>query len=177
VELDALREDDPTCGAGCSHLDHEVRVSHETSRRLCCDAAVVPLFLDAEGRVADAGHSRRVVSPALRRALEARDRGCRFPGCGLRFTEAHHIRHWADGGETSLANCVLICLHHHRLLHEGGWKMDALPGGRLVFRDPHGGAHYDGRFALPRLDVERRLFPVRELMRENLRRLRRVPGA
>ncbi|TVP43507.1 MAG: DUF222 domain-containing protein, partial [Gemmatimonadales bacterium] len=74
VELDALREDDPTCGAGCSHLDHDVRVSHETSRRISCDSAVVPLFLDAQGRVADAGHARRVVSPALRRALEARDR-------------------------------------------------------------------------------------------------------
>jgi len=172
VELDALREDDPTCGAGCSHLDHEVRVSHETSRRISCDAAVVPLFLDAEGRVADSAHARRVVSPGLRRALEARDRGCRFPGCGLRYTEAHHIRHWADGGETSLENCVLLCRHHHGLLHEGGWKMDALPGGRLVFRDPHGGTHYDGRFELPRLDVERRLFPVRELMRENLCRLR-----
>ncbi|TVP47023.1 MAG: HNH endonuclease [Gemmatimonadales bacterium] len=167
--MDALREDDPTCGAGCSHLDHEVRVSHETSRRLCCDATVVPLFLDAEERVADAGHARRVVSPALRRALEARDRGCRFPGCGLRYTEAHHVRHWADGGETSLENCVLICLHHHRLLHEGGWKMDALPGGRLAFRDPLGGTHYDGRFELPRLDFERRHFPVRELMRDNLR--------
>jgi len=172
VELDALREDDPTCGAGCSHLDHDVRVSHETSRRLCCDATVVPLFLDAEGRVADAGHSRRVVSPALRRALEARDRGCRFPGCGLRYTEAHHLRHWADGGETSLENCVLLCRHHHGLLHEGGWKMDALPGGRLVFRDPSGGTHYDGRFELPRLDVEHRLFPIRELMRDNLSRLR-----
>jgi len=172
VELDALREDDPTCGSGCSHLDHDVRVSHETSRRLCCDSAVVPLFLDAQGRVTDAGHSRRVVSPALRRALEARDRGCRFPGCGLRYTEAHHIRHWADGGETSLENCVLICLHHHHLLHEGGWKMDALPGGRLVFRDPQGGTHYDGRFERPRLDFERRHFPVRELMRENLRALR-----
>jgi len=176
VELDALREDDPTCGAGCSHLDHDVRVSHETSRRLCCDATVVPLFLDAEGRVADSGHARRVVSPALRRALEARDRGCRFPGCGLRYTEAHHVRHWADGGETSLENCVLLCRHHHGLLHEGGWKMDALPGGRLVFRDPHGGTHYDGRFELPRLDVERRLFPVRELMRVNLSRLREGNG-
>ena len=173
VELDALRKDDPTCGAGCSHLDDGVRVSHETSRRLSCDATVVPLFLDAEGRIADAGHARRVVNPALRRALDARDRGCRFPGCELHYTEAHHIRHWADGGETSLANCVLLCRHHHRLLHEGGWNMEALPGGRLVFHDPRGGPHYDGRWELPRLDFERRHFPVRELMRENL--LERAP--
>jgi len=175
VELDALREEDPTCGAGCSHLDDGVRVSHETSRRLSCDSAVVPLFLDAEGRILDAGHARRVVNPALRRALDARDKGCRFPGCGLRYTEAHHVRHWADGGETSLANCVLLCRHHHRLLHEGGWRVEALPGGRLSFRDPSGGTHYDGRWKLPRLDFERRYFPVRELMRENLRALRE-PG-
>ncbi|MEX2528934.1 MAG: DUF222 domain-containing protein, partial [Gemmatimonadota bacterium] len=171
VELDALREDDPTCGSGCSHLGDGVRVSHETSRRLSCDAAVVPLFLDAEGRISDTGHARRVVNPALRRALDARDRGCRFPGCGLRYAEAHHVRHWADGGETSLENCVLLCRHHHRLLHEGGWQMAALPGGRLLFRDRNGGSHYDGRWKLPRLGDERRLYPVRELMRENFRAL------
>jgi hypothetical protein len=172
VEMDALRKDDPTRGAGCSHLHDGIRVSHETSRRLSCDATVVPLFLDAEGRISDAGHARRVVNPTLRRALDARDRGCRFPACGRGHTEAHHIHHWADGGETSLDNCVLLCRHHHRLLHEGGWSMQLLPGGRLVFLDPRGGPHYDGRWTLPRLDEPRRLFPVRELMRENLRAIR-----
>ena len=172
VEMNALRKDDPTCGAGCSHLDDGIRVSHETSRRLSCDAAVVPLFLDDEGRISDAGHARRVVNPTLRRALDARDRGCRFPGCGRGHTEAHHIHHWADGGETSLDNCVLLCRYHHRLLHEGGWSMQLLPGGRLVFLDPRGGPHYDGRWTLPRLDEPRRLFPVRELMRENLSAIR-----
>ncbi len=172
VEMNALRKDDPTCGAGCSHLHDGIRVSHETSRRLSCDAAVVPLFLDAEGRISDAGHARRVVNPTLRRALDARDRGCRFPGCGRGHTEAHHIHHWADGGETSLDNCVLLCRYHHRLLHEGGWSMQLLPGGRLVFLDPRGGPHYDGRWTLPRLDEPRLLFPVRELMRENLTGIR-----
>jgi len=172
VEMNTLRKDDPTCGAGCSHLHDGIRVSHETSRRLSCDAAVVPLFLDAEGRISDAGHARRVVNPALRRALDARDRGCRFPGCGRGHTEAHHIHHWADGGETSLDNCVLLCRYHHRLLHEGGWSMQLLPGGRLVFLDPRGGPHYDGRWTLPRLDEPRLLFPVRELMRENLTAIR-----
>ena len=172
VELDALRRDDPTCGAGCSHLDDGVRVSHETSRRLSCDAAVVPLFLDADGRIADTGHARRVVNPALRRALDARDGGCRFPGCGLRYTEAHHVRHWADGGETSLANCALLCRFHHRLVHEGGWTMEVLPGERLVFLDPRGGPHYDGRWSLPRLPEPHHLHPVRELFRENLKAFR-----
>jgi hypothetical protein len=149
VELDALRAHDATGGAGCSHLADGVRVSHETSRRVACDTAVVPLFVGAGGDVVDAGHARRVVQPALRRALEARDRGCRFPGCGLRYTEAHHVEHWADGGETSLENCLLLCRHHHRLVHEGGWRMESVGGGRVVFRDPRGGAHYDGRFTLP----------------------------
>jgi hypothetical protein len=145
VELAALRAGDPTSGSGCSHLEDGVRVSGETSRRLACDASVVPLFRAPDGRLVDVGVQRRVVSPALRRALEARDGGCRFPGCGLRHAEAHHIRHWADGGETSLENCVLICRHHHRLLHEGGWRMQSLPGGRLEFRDPRGGLHHDAR--------------------------------
>ncbi len=145
VDAAALREGDPTGGAGCSHLEDGVRVSGETSRRLACDASVVPLFHDSDGRLVDVGVQRRVVSPALRRALEARDGGCRFPGCGLRHAEAHHVKHWADGGETSLENCVLLCRHHHRLLHEGGWHLDLRPGGRLEFRDPRGGLHHDGR--------------------------------
>ncbi|MBT8396631.1 MAG: HNH endonuclease, partial [Gemmatimonadetes bacterium] len=71
-------------------------------------------------QVRRAGRRTRTVSPSLRRALEARDRGCRFPGCGLRFAEAHHDKHWADGGETRLRNLVLLCRRHHRAVHEGG---------------------------------------------------------
>jgi hypothetical protein len=63
----------------------------------------------------------------MRRALELRDRGCRFPGCGSRFTDAHHIRHWADGGATRPENLVLLCRTHHRLLHEGGFRLEANP--------------------------------------------------
>lgn len=59
----------------------------------------------------------------MRRALQARDRGCRFPGCGSRFTDAHHIVHWADGGATELRNLVLLCLRHHRAVHEGGMQI------------------------------------------------------
>jgi hypothetical protein len=71
--------------------------------------------------------------------LEVRDRGCRFPGCGSRFTDAHHIRHWADGGPTRLDNLVLLCGAHHRLLHEGGFRLepDTRPG-RVVFFSPRG---------------------------------------
>ncbi|MEX2526008.1 MAG: HNH endonuclease signature motif containing protein [Gemmatimonadota bacterium] len=100
------------------------------------------------------GRRTRTISPALRRALDIRDRGCRFPGCGLRFTDAHHVRHWADGGETSLGNCVLLCRHHHRLVHGGGWRLEWWGRGRPVFYDPRGGMHFDGRFAQVR-DAEK----------------------
>ncbi len=95
------------------------------------------------GSLLSVGRRTRTIPPALRRALEIRDRGCRFPGCGLRFTDAHHVKHWADGGETSLQNCVLLCRHHHRLVHEGGWKLEWWGPGRAVFRSPRGGVHFD----------------------------------
>jgi hypothetical protein len=156
VDLETLqRGGDPM---GRSELEDGIRVSHETSRRVACDAGLVPLVRkllpDGRERILEIGRLRRPVSQPLRRALEARDRGCRFPGCGCRYTEAHHVVHWADGGETSLANCVLLCRHHHRLLHEGGWSMTLRDEGRPVFFDPRGGTHYDGRWTAPRLPPE-----------------------
>jgi hypothetical protein len=90
-------------------------LSAATCRRLLCDCGVVPILEDAQGRAIDVGRKRRTIPVALRRALEARDRGCRFPGCSNRFVDAHHLRHWVDGGDTSLANTLLICRRHHRL--------------------------------------------------------------
>jgi hypothetical protein len=80
------------------------------------------------------------IPPRLRRALEIRDRGCRFPGCGCRFTEPHHVIHWADGGPTELNNLVSLCRTHHHLLHEGGFRMKADPRrpGHPSFYDPRG---------------------------------------
>ena len=116
-----------------------------------------------DGSVLDVGRRTRTIPPALRRALEARDRGCRFPGCGSRFTDAHHVTHWADGGDTSLGNTVLLCRHHHRLVHEGGWRILWDRDGRPVFVDPRGGTHYDGRWQAPALPED----PVRILMERN----------
>ena len=86
------------------------------------------------------GRRSRTVPPSTRRALETRDRGCRFSGCGLRFTDAHHIEHWADGGETSLRNLVLLCRRHHRRVHEDGWKVYSDKIGQVVFFTPSGKA-------------------------------------
>ena len=81
----------------------------------------------------------RLVQPALRRALEARDRGCRFPGCSHeRWLDAHHVVHWADGGETSLGNTLLLCGRHHRLLHEGGFAIRADANGEWQFQNAKG---------------------------------------
>ncbi len=115
---------------GRSELEDGTRVSAETSRRLSCDASVVQLSEAPDGSVLDVGRKTRTIPLALRRALESRDRGCRFPGCGLRFTDAHHVRHWADGGETNLENLVLLCRFHHRLVHEEGYTVHFPQGGR-----------------------------------------------
>ena len=140
VDADTLKEDGS--GLGQSELEDGTRVSAETSRRLSCDAAVVEIGHARDGSVLDVGRKTRTIPPSVRRALEVRDRGCRFPGCGLRFTDAHHINHWADGGETALTNLLLLCSHHHRLLHEEGWKIEWWGKDRQpAFIDPRGQTH------------------------------------
>ncbi|MYH51903.1 MAG: DUF222 domain-containing protein, partial [Gemmatimonadetes bacterium] len=116
---------------GRSELDG-VRVSAETSRRMACDAARVAMG-HRDGEVVSVGRRTRTIPPHIRRALEERDRGCRYPGCASRFTEAHHVKHWADGGETSLANTILLCRRHHRLVHEGGTRMAVDRDGKAAF--------------------------------------------
>jgi hypothetical protein len=113
-------------------------VSAETSRRLACDAAMVEMKHDPGGNALDVGRRRRTVPPALRRALDHRDRGCRFPGCVSRFCDAHHITHWARGGATRLPNLVLLCRRHHRLVHEECWNVSLDPGGEVRFHRPDG---------------------------------------
>jgi hypothetical protein len=85
------------------------------------------------------GRKSRVIPPAMRRALKSRDAGCRFPGCAqTRFVDGHHIQHWSAGGHTSLHNLVLLCRHHHRLVHEGGFGCTRNAAGTVEFRTPEG---------------------------------------
>jgi len=123
---------------GQSVLDEGTRVPAGTSQRLACDASRVVMRHDDEGRVIEVGARTRTVPPALRRALHARDRGCRFPGCGVRFGQGHHIRHWAHGGPTTLSNLALLCRRHHRAVHEEGFHIERLADGTLCFRRPDG---------------------------------------
>ena len=92
---------------------------------------------DEAGRLVEIG-ARTRRPPALRRALQRRDRGCRFPGCGLAFGQGHHVRHWARGGPTTLSNLALLCRRHHRAVHEEGYQVDPQPDGALRFRRPDG---------------------------------------
>jgi len=140
VDMGTLQED---AEAGRSELEDGTRISAETSRRIACDAGLVKIFHGADGQVVGAGRRSRTTSPSMRRALEARDRGCRFPGCGLRFTDAHHVKHWADGGETSLENLLLLCKVHHRAVHEGGVRVCIDRNQQVVFFTPRGRALFE----------------------------------
>src|SRR6266508_3853872 len=137
VHVDAPLLADPD-EPGQSVLEDGAHVSAETSQRLACDASRVVMQHGRDGRVVEVGARTRTIPPALRRALHHRDRGCRFPGCGLRFGQGHHIRHWAQGGPTTLSNLALLCRGHHRAVHEDGYQLDRQPDGELRFRRPDG---------------------------------------
>lgn len=125
--------------AGRCELEDGPSLSAETARRLACDASLVTVIENEEGEPLSVGRKTRAISPALRRVLNERDRGCRFPGCpNTRYVDAHHIRHWAHGGETRPSNLVSLCRFHHRQVHEGRVAIDVLDDGALRFRKPSG---------------------------------------
>ena len=126
-------------GRGRSELEHGPIVSPETARRLGCDADTVA-HIERNGLPVSVGRSRRTVPAALRRLLESRDdHTCCFPGCeSRRHLQAHHRQHWANGGETSLDNLVLLCYQHHRVVHEGGYTVEDDATSGIRFRNRHG---------------------------------------
>jgi hypothetical protein len=127
-------------------------VSAEPARRIACDASVVVMHHGADGTLLDVGRKRRTIPTALRRALAARDRQCRFPGCTARRCDAHHLSHWADGGPTSLANTLLLCRVHHRAIHDGGFRVERAPDGAVCFFRPDGAPLADTPPATPVVD-------------------------
>jgi hypothetical protein len=123
---------------GKSHVEDGPCLPPTALRRLCCDASLVAIVQRSDGSVLDVGRKTRAIPPALRRALEARDQGCRYPGCtNTRFVDGHHIQHWINGGETKLSNLVALCRRHHRFVHEHGFSVERV-GDRLRFRRPDG---------------------------------------
>jgi hypothetical protein len=122
---------------GQSQTDSGSALCPETVRRLACDGAIVAIVEDEEGEPLSVGRRTRTLPPAIRRALQSRDRGCRFPGCtATRFVEGHHVKHWANGGETKLDNLITLCRRHHRLVHEAGFKVKADGAGDFRFFRP-----------------------------------------
>jgi hypothetical protein len=125
--------------AGRCEIEHGPSIAAETARRLACDASVVPLVENGEGEPLNVGRKTRSIPPAMRRAINARDKGCRFPGCiNKKYVDAHHIHHWADGGETKQSNLVSLCRFHHRTVHEGGIAIQVLDDGAFRFTKPNG---------------------------------------
>jgi hypothetical protein len=119
-------------------LDTGIALTAQAARRLSCDAAVIPAVLGSRGELLDIGRKTRVIPSAIRRALAVRDGRCRFPGCARppARCHAHHIQHWAEGGDTSLANLVLLCHHHHRVVHLDGWTVIPQQGSPPQFAAP-----------------------------------------
>ncbi|MFT5141179.1 MAG: hypothetical protein ACI9H8_001701 [Lysobacterales bacterium] len=122
-----------------AELEGHANIAAETTRRMACDASVVHWLNGHNGEALNVGRKTRSIPPAIRRALGRRDGGCRFPGCSCtRFVDAHHINHWADGGETKMDNLVLLCRRHHRMVHEGGYGVEMSTQNGIVFTDTSG---------------------------------------
>lgn len=127
--------------AGQCEFEDGASMAAETCRRLACDCSLVHIREDEDGDPLNVGRKTRSIPPALRRALNARDKGCRFPGCcNKSYTQGHHVKHWASGGETKLSNLVTLCHFHHHLVHEGGWSIQVLDDGAFRFLKPNGEA-------------------------------------
>ncbi|MGA8017044.1 MAG: DUF222 domain-containing protein [Candidatus Dormiibacterota bacterium] len=124
-------------GSVAGNLELGGTIASETVQRLACDAGVTRVVFGSDSTVVDVGRARRVPAPSTRRALQARDGGCVWPGCErpVSWTEAHHLTHWAHGGATDMDNLVLICRHHHWKTHEGGWDL-IRDGDRLLILPP-----------------------------------------
>ena len=132
IDWEALRT-----ALGSATLDHGVPISAADARRLACDCVLIPVVLGVESEPLDVGRATRTVPRAIRRALVARDGGCSFPGCDRppQLCTCHHVRHWAEGGATSVGNCCLLCPAHHQQVHLQGWDV-TIHGGRVEFRPP-----------------------------------------
>jgi Domain of unknown function (DUF222)/HNH endonuclease len=137
VDLETLKEGSSSV-EGIAELEHSGPVGAAIARQVACDSSISRIVMGPSSEPLDVGRKTQVVPPAMRRALAARDRGCRFPGCDRPpgWTDAHHVIHWADGGSTALTNLVLLCRRHHRMVHRPGGFGLAMIEGRPVFRRP-----------------------------------------
>jgi hypothetical protein len=120
-------------GSPAADMEFSTPISAVTVQRLACDANVARVVFGPDSVVVDVGRAARVVSGPTRRALNARDQHCQWPGCerAASWSAAHHLVHWVQGGATDLSNLTLLCHRHHWMVHEGGWKLARADDGRL----------------------------------------------
>jgi len=125
------------CGAPAADLELALPISAAAVERLACDCNVTRILLNADSQVIDVGRTTRRIRGSTRRALNVRDKGCRWPGCDrpASYTSGHHLKHWTRGGPTDLPNLVLLCHRHHWMVHEGGWQF-VLTDGQYVTVPP-----------------------------------------
>jgi hypothetical protein len=135
ASLDTLRA---VAGSPAGDMEYSVPVSAATVQRLACDGTLTRVVLAPESVVIDVGRARRVVAGAMRRALNARDGHCKWPRCErpASWSDAHHVVHWTDGGDTDLANMILLCHRHHWMAHEGGWQLVRTAEGEVLAVPP-----------------------------------------
>ena len=129
-----------TTGTGLGTFDDGTPISAADARRLACDANLHRVITRADGSILDYGRATRTVSAALFMVLCLRDKGCRFPGCDrpCHLTDAHHVKHWIDLGETQPENLVLLCRRHHRVVHREGWSISLQPDTTVIVVRPDG---------------------------------------
>jgi hypothetical protein len=125
-------------GARAADMGFSLPISAKQVERIACDCAVTRILLGSDSMVIDVGREKRVVTPALYKALAVRDRHCGWPGCDrpVSFTNAHHLVHWIHGGQTDLRNLTLLCFHHHFMCHEGRWQLVRASDGPLLAIPP-----------------------------------------
>ncbi len=141
-------------------IQHGPHISRELARRLSCDAKLVR-YEDQDSNIFTLNYARkrRLVTQRQKRVLQARDKGCRFPGCKtVKYTNAHHIIHWSDGGNTDLDNLVLLCSYHHHQVHEGGVRMEKDTQGYLHFYTKDGKEIENHSYLIKNLEESNRHF-------------------
>ena len=125
-------------GAPAAELEFSLPISAKAVERLACDCSITRILLGSDSMVIDVGRAKRVISGPQRKALNARDKGCVWPGCDrpASWTSGHHLVHWFRGGGGDLPNLALLCYRHHWLVHEGNWQMVRTEDGGILTVPP-----------------------------------------
>jgi len=118
-------------GSQAADQQYGLPVSSQAVEQLACDCSITRVLLDSQSQVIDVGRARRVPSLPVRRALDARDRGCKWPGCDrpAKWCASHHLKHWTKDGSTDVDNLVLLCHRHHTLVHRGRRSSNQMTAG------------------------------------------------